>query len=186
MPTTELELAQRLVRGDPDAIAEWVAAYSDDLYRFVYHQVGGSQQDAEDIVQETFIAALKAIRSFRGDSKLRTWLFSIAAHKIADAYRTAAHRPQIAETTEDMIETVGGGAIPERIFEQSETRAVVRQGLALLPPHYRTALVLKYVEGLSVDDMAQVMRRSGKSIESILGRARRMLAQWLEGRRNDV
>ncbi len=92
----DLRLASWLAQGDPAAAAELVERYADDLYRFVYHQVGGVAQDTEDIVQETLVAALSAISRFRGDSKLRTWLFSIAAHKIADLQRRSGRNPEPA------------------------------------------------------------------------------------------
>ena len=88
----ERQLSSRLAQGDSAAVDELVERYADDVYRFVYHQVGGIAQDAEDIVQETFVAALNGIHRFRGDSKLRTWLFSIAAHKVADLRRRASGR----------------------------------------------------------------------------------------------
>jgi len=174
-------LADRLVEGDPDAVATLVEQYADDLYRFVYNQVGGSEQDTEDIVQDTFIAALKAIRRFRGDSKLRTWLFSIAVHKAMDRKRYLARRPQIP--LQDVTFSLPASEDkPEQLLERFEMRQAVRQALLQLPHHYRAALVLKYVEEMTVKEIAQIMDRSVKSVESILVRARRRLAEIFEGR----
>ena len=175
----ESALVKRLIRGDPEAIQTLVMQYTDDVYRFVFNQVGGSIQDAEDIVQETFIAALKSIHSFRKDSKLRTWLFSIATHKVIDQQRWQARRPY-TELSDETIALFAGGPIPEQIIETAEMRQALRQALMQLPPHYRTALILKYVEALSVDDIAVIMQRSFKSVESILVRARRALMSIVE------
>jgi RNA polymerase sigma-70 factor (ECF subfamily) len=175
---TEHQLASRLTQHDPAAVVELVERYADDVYRFVYHQVGGLVQDTEDIVQETFIAALKAIHRFRGDSKLRTWLFSIAAHKVADLHRRARRRPEIM--SQDVGTLFQGEAPhPEQTVEHLEARQRVRKALSQLPPHYRTALVLKYVWEMPVREICQVMQRSEKSVESILVRARRLLSNIL-------
>ncbi len=174
----EMALMDRLSRGDPNAAEELVAEHADALYRFVYHQVGGVVQDAEDIVQETFLAAVRQAGRFKGRSRLRTWLFSIASHKVADHWRRRRRRaelplfedhPLIDETTSH-----------ESMMEQMEIRHTIRMALLQLPPHYRTALVLRYVEGLSVAETAEVMKRSLKSVESILVRARRGLAEILK------
>ncbi len=180
--TDEAQLVQRLVRGDADAVEELVATYTDDLFRFVYNQMGGTVQDTEDVVQETFVAALRAIRRFRGESKLRTWLFSIASHKVADRQRRAMRRPREVSLQDVTLPQSSDGMMPEQVLERIEVRQAVRKALMRLPPHYRTALVLKYVENMSVRGISQVMHKSEKSVESILVRARRLLAQILEGK----
>ena len=181
----EHQLVSRLIQGDPAAVAEFIEQYTDKVYRFVYHQVGGLAQDAEDIVQETFVAALKAIHRFRGDSKLRTWLFSIAAHKTADLQRRAGRRPETVP--QDMASSVQAeDPYPEQAMEHLEARQRVRQALTEIPPHYRTALVLKYVEDMPVREIGQVMQRSEKSVESILVRARRSLSKRLEDKHDEA
>jgi len=175
----ESALIKKLIQGDAHAIQTLVTSYTDDVYRFVFNQVGGIEQDAEDIVQETFIAALKSIRRFQGKSKLRTWLFSIASHKVIDQQRWQARRPQL-ELSENTLARLTKGPMPEQIVEKIETRQALRQALLQLPPHYRTALVLKYIEALSVREIANIMQRSIKSVESILVRARRALETIVE------
>ncbi len=175
----ERQLTSRLTQGDPAAVVELIERYTDDVYRFVYHKVGGLAQDAEDIVQETFMAALNAIHRFRGDSKLRTWLFSIAAHKVADLYRRIKRRPEIVPLDMDTL-LQAEGVHPERVTEHLEVGQRVRQALLQLPPHYSTALILKYVDDMQVREIGEVMKRSEKSVESILVRARRLLSKILE------
>ncbi|MBN1486221.1 MAG: RNA polymerase sigma factor [Anaerolineae bacterium] len=176
----DLELVERLKQGDPDAVDELVELYTDSLYRFVYNQVGGTAQDAEDVVQETFVAALKAVRRFRGKSKLRTWLFGIASHKVADHQRRSFRQDRIV-TSQDLGPWFSAPPRPDEMVEKLELRQTVREALLQLPAHYRTALVLKYVEEMPVQEIAEVMKRSFKSVESILVRARRSLAEVLEG-----
>lgn len=174
----EQDLMRRLARRDPDAAAELVREYADMVYRFIYHQVGGIVEDAEDLTQETFLAALQSAHRFRGDSRLRTWLFRIAAHKIADHWRSRHRRPP-EFPLEDWHPTAGEDVSPPTFLEETEVRDRVRAALLTLPPHYRTALVLRYVEDMPVAEMAQLMERSPKSVESILLRAKQMLSQTL-------
>ncbi len=172
-----LQLASRLMQGDPAAVIELVERYADGLYRFVYNQVG-SVQDAEDIVQDTFIAALRAIQRFRGESRLRTWLFSIAMHKMADQQREAGRR--LATIPHEMLSVLQEpNPQPEQVLEEIELHQMVRQALLKLPLHYRTALILKYVEDMSVNEISQIMHRSQKSIESVLVRARRLFSDLI-------
>jgi len=149
-----LQLASRLMQGDPAAVVELVERYADALYRFVYNQVG-SVQDAEDIVQDTFIAALRAIRRFRGESRLAT-----VPHEMLPVLQEP--NPQ-----------------PEQVLEELELHQMVRQALLKLPLHYRTALILKYVEDMSVNEISKIMHRSQKSVESVLVRARRLFSDLI-------
>lgn len=181
---SEQDLMRRLARRDPDAAAEMVREYAEIVYRFIYHQVGGVVEDAEDLTQETFLAALQSAHRFRGDSRLRTWLFRIAAHKIADHWRSR-HRQPPQVPLEDWHSTTGEEASPPTFLEETELRDRVRAGLLTLPPHYRTALVLRYVEDMPVAEIARVMERSPKSVESILIRAKQMLTRSL-GETNDL
>lgn len=174
---SEQDLMRRLARRDPDAAAEMVREYGDMVYRFVYHQVGGVVEDAEDITQETFLAALRSAHRFRGDSRLRTWLFRIAAHKIADHWRSRRRRPP--ELPLEDWHLTGEDVSPPAFLEETEVRERVRAALLTLPPHYRIALVLRYVEDVPVAEMAQIMERTPKSVESILIRAKQMLGQTL-------
>jgi RNA polymerase sigma-70 factor (ECF subfamily) len=172
-----LQLASRLMQGDPAAVVELVERYADALYRFVYNQVG-SVQDAEDIVQDTFIAALRAIRRFRGESRLRTWLFSIAIHKMVDQQREAGRR--LATVPHEMLPVLQEpNPQPEQVLEELELHQMVRQALLKLPLHYRTALILKYVEDMSVNEISKIMHRSQKSVESVLVRARRLFSDLI-------
>ncbi|MGQ9468138.1 MAG: RNA polymerase sigma factor [Anaerolineae bacterium] len=177
---SERDLIRRLARNDPDAAAEMVRGYADIVYRFIYHQVGGVTEDAEDLTQETFLAALQSAHRFRGNSRLRTWLLRIAAHKIADHWRSRYRQPS-QFPLEDWHATMDEDASPPTFLEETEVRDRVRAALLTLPPHYRTALVLRYVEDMPVTEIAQVMERSPKSVESILIRAKQMLSRNLRG-----
>ncbi len=129
----EQDLMRRLARRDPDAAAEMVRQYGDMVYRFIYHQVGGIVEDAEDLTQETFLAALQSAHRFRGDSRLRTWLFRIAAHKIADHWRSH-HRQPPELPLEDWHSIAGEEMSSFALLEETEVRDRVRAALLTLPP----------------------------------------------------
>ncbi len=160
--------------------------YFDRLYSLVFNQVDRNKEVAEDIVQETFLAALKSSKGFKGRSSAYTWLCSIAYHKVADYYRRRARERKRmvsgidVDTVED-AENPGRQPQPDSLIESAETRQVVHEALSSLPWDYRQVLILKYVEDMSVQEISHVMERSPKSIEGLLTRARKALQTQLEG-----
>lgn len=172
---SDLELAQRIVAGDSQALELFHQRYFTRLYRFVYYQVGGSHDDAQDVLQDALIAALKSLHSFRGDSTLYSWLCGVAWNKAADfrrrEYRMAqVEQRSIKEARES--EEMEINPSPDSALLHQENRERVQETLQALPDHYRQVLVLKYAEGLPVADIAHIMRRTFKSTESLLTRAR--------------
>jgi RNA polymerase sigma-70 factor (ECF subfamily) len=178
----EQGLIRRLQQGEHDAVNQLYDLYFDRLYRHIYHQVGYDRAAAEDVLQETLVAALRGIARFRGNASLKTWLYRIAGHKIADWHRRRTRRgrwllPPAAFPEELTI--IDQAPLPDELVQQEETRAVVRAALAQLPDHYRQALVLKYVDAFSVAEISTIMGKSFKSVESLLVRARKALREAL-------
>jgi RNA polymerase sigma-70 factor (ECF subfamily) len=176
----EAELGVRLQRGDVTAIEQLFKTYFDRLYALVFNQVGRNQAVAEDIIQETFLSALNSASRFRGQSKPYTWLCSIAYHKVVDFYRRQqkeAQRKAGVDCVDDPLseQTADTEPLPDSLLESEETRQVVEQALFRLPADYRQALILKYVEEMSVLEISQIMRRSVKSVEGLLTRGRKAL-----------
>jgi len=176
----ETELVEKLRSGDSTAMEELYNTYKDRLHSLVFERVGRDQAVVEDLVQEIFLAALSSLDKFRGDSQLYTWLCSIAYHKIGDFYRRQAREAKPGELPPgiDVME-------PKQIWdteptalsviEAEGTRHTVRQALVDLPRDYRQVLALKYIEDMPVQEISQVMRRSPKSVEGLLSRARKAL-----------
>jgi len=171
------EQVQAIQQGDEKAIAELVRTYAERIYRFVYHQVGGREEDAEDIVQETFLAAIKSAHRFQGSARVSTWLYSIAAHKVADYHRRRRRRKEeplpLLEFNLSELDS------PEVLLEKTELRERIWAALERLPDHYRTVLVLRYIEGLTINEIMEVTGQSQKSVESTLTRAKRAMANIL-------
>lgn len=171
----ELALLQQIARGDQKALAKFYDRYIDAVYRFVYHQVGGHRQDAEDVTQDTFIAAINSLESFRGDSRVYVWLCGIAWRKASDLRRRRDHSKTPQPTAEDELFELGSAAdqlTVEEIAEREATRRRVWQALLELPKHYQQVLTLKYLEGFKVAEIALIMGKTEKAVESLLTRAR--------------
>ena len=184
----DADMLQRLHGGDRTAMAELYDRYFDRLYSLVFNQVDRNRDIAEDIVQETFLAALKSAKGFKGRSSAYTWLCSIAYHKVADHYRRQSRERKrmvsgIDVDTVDDVENPGRQPQPDSLIESAETRQVVNEALAKLPWDYRQVLILKYVEEMSVLEIGQIMDRSPKSIEGLLTRSRKALQTHLSGLR---
>lgn len=178
--TQESDLLQRLQGNDPSAIEELYTTYFDRLYSLVYNQVDRDRSITEDIVQETFLAAVKSSKRFRGQSSTYTWLCSIAYHKVADFYRRKAREGKHRDLSFN-VDALESGEQPRKNPQPTDptssidTSIVVQQAMASLPPDHRQVLLLKYVEEMSVVEISRMMGRSPKSIEGLLARARKAL-----------
>jgi RNA polymerase sigma-70 factor (ECF subfamily) len=177
----ETQLVEKLRSGDSTAMAEFYNIYRTRLYNLVLEQVGRDEAVAEDLVQETFLAALGSLDKFRGDSQLYTWLRSIAFHKINDLYRRRAREPKPQESSPDfdamkqLEQTRDDKPAPFTVMEFEEIRQSVRQVLGSLPHDYQKVLVMKYLQEMPVLEISEVMGRSPKSVEGLLSRARKAM-----------
>jgi RNA polymerase sigma-70 factor (ECF subfamily) len=171
----EAQLVQDLRRRDPMAVAELYNAYADRIYSLVFNQVGRNREVAQDIVQETFVAALKSAAKFRGHSKIYTWLCSIANKKVSDFYRRKKRQTKYQTSEALELDQLGSEALAADSGDSGGMQDVTRQVLFSLPLHYRQVLILKYVEEMPVLEISQIMGRSPKSIEGLLTRARNEL-----------
>jgi RNA polymerase sigma-70 factor (ECF subfamily) len=181
---TEVELIKRLCEGDKEAIKIIFSSNFDKLYSFVFHEVEQNHAIAEDIVQDTFISAIKSASKFKGNSRIYTWLVGIAHHKIADHYRHAKRENIYKERSPEGLNTELDLAIDKtseaNIAESTENRILINQALNSLPPDYREIVILKYVEEFPVDEISRILKRSPKSIEGILSRARKTLKEKID------
>ncbi len=180
----EADFIIRLRTGDSAAIQELFYTYFERLYSFIYQDVGRDRPTAEDILQETFLNAIKSARNFRGNSHVYTWLVGIAHHKIADHYRRLKreHRNLILsydDSSEDLARVREDYASAENVAEAAEVKLLVEEILQKLPWHYRQVLLLKYIEGLPVTDISLVMKRSIKSVDGLLNQARKSFREQI-------
>jgi len=177
----EAKLVEKLRSGDSTAMEEFYNLYRSRLYTLILEQVSRDQALAEDLVQETFLAALDSLDKFRGDSHLYTWLRSIAFHKVNDFYRHQAREPRAKNSSPDFdamkqLEQTGDDKPATlTVMEFEEIRQSVRQALGDLPQDYQEVLVMKYLEEMPVLEISQAMGRSPKSVEGLLARARKAM-----------
>jgi RNA polymerase sigma factor (sigma-70 family) len=168
---TDAELLRDVQNGD---LSAWELLYRRCLptaWRYVYLQVGGDKHLAEDIVSETILALVRQISSLApGDGSLSGWLIAVARNKIGDHRRNMARQAKA-------VKVAGGGefsdASAESSLETADTRRQVHAALDRLPDEERLALEWKYLEDLSVGEIAERLGRTEKVAESVLYRARR-------------
>ena len=183
----ETKLVEKLRSGDSTAMEEFYNIYRSRLYTLVLEQVGRDEAIAEDLVQETFLAALSSLDKFRGDSQLYTWLRSIAFHKINDLYRRKAREPKPKKSSPDFdamkqLEQTGNDEPTTlTVMESEEIRQSIHQVLGGLPHDYQKVLVMKYFQEMPVLEISQAMGRSPKSVEGLLARARKAMRDNLAG-----
>lgn len=191
----ELTLRNRILEGDEEAAEAFFRHNLDALYEFVHYRVGGNRALAEDVVQDTMVVALERLKAFDGRSTLHTWMCGIAKNKIR-AYRRK-RRPVLVEDLLDeadpeidaILSAIEREPLPEWILEKQETQELVGATLASLPPDYREVLVDKYLDELTVNEIATRRGQGAKAAESTLHRARLAFAkvfQLLAVRRGGV
>ncbi len=177
-------LLQRLRNGDKSACAQCVERYSPALYRLALRLTGDAAA-AEDVVQETFLNAFKAIDSFEGRSSLSTWLHRIAANA---ALMHVRRQQPLMVSVDDMFSDddklvpqalFDWCCLPERDFEASETRAELERAIRELPEKLRVVFVLRELEGLSTDATAEALAVSPDVVKTRLHRARLWLRERL-------
>jgi RNA polymerase sigma-70 factor (ECF subfamily) len=163
-------LVRAAQNGDVDAFEELVRRYQTSIYRVALRMLG-SRADAQDAVQETFVRAWRALPRFRQDSAISTWLYRIVTRRALD--KIASRR---STRTLDEVE-VEAGPDPAQAAEDQERLRAVRRAIAKLPPDQRAALVLREFEGLSYQEVAQVLGASLPAIKTRIHRARLTIIQ---------
>ncbi len=173
------KLVRRLVRGDERAFDQFVSEYYPRLFRFAYARVDRDTGAADDVVQSTFTNVIRKIGSYRGEAALFTWLCTFCRYEIAAHWRRRGRRAAEVELIEDSpdaraaLESLSAASESTIArFEREELARVVWAVLDHLPLHYGNALQWKYIEGLTVREIAGRLETSVKAAESILTRAR--------------
>lgn len=164
-------LIERLRRGDPEAACEFYELYAPRIHRFILHALATNDDaDAEDILQDTFMALAEAIPFFRGQSSLFTFACAIAHRKTISFIRAKTRRGRLL-LNHSHLEMQ-----PETASQPDED---LRRALGSLLPEHREALLLKYVEEMTVAEIASVLSISEHAVESRLARGRKALTKNL-------
>jgi len=182
-------------RGDRQAFGRLVEMHTPGIWRVVW-RILRHREDAEDVVQEVFLAAHRALPEFRGEARFTTWLHSIAVHRALNARRSAAERVRRSSLSlvagDDMgvagtmpearLADPGPATSPLRALEAGELRRRVAACLEKLPGPWRAVLALREGESLSYEEIAGIMKTALGTVRSRLARARDGLRRCVEGR----
>ena len=176
----------------------WVDQYGDFLYHFTLSRIK-DPSIAEDLVQETFLAALKARKNFQGRSTARTWLIAILKHKIVDHIRKQV-REHTTDKLESMLNTAANDPVdssfndegdwrirpskwaidPMKLYEQKEFMDILYQCLGELPERQAEAFMMREIDGLSTEEICKVLNITATNSWVMLYRARMWLRRCLE------
>lgn len=167
---SEKKLVRQLKRADSRAVKLWFLHYHQPLLSFAKQKIS-NPKDAEDVAQETMINCLKQIQLFRQDASLKTWMMTILRHEIADYYRK--------KYAKKVLKVV---PLSQRIFskpiqDSSQVEKAVRSTLTQMSECRKKILLMKYVDGLKVKEIADKLGKTFKSVESELWRSRESFKQ---------
>ncbi|MGZ3184720.1 MAG: RNA polymerase sigma factor [Telluria sp.] len=180
-PATDHDLVRGLLAGDEAAFVQLMRRYNRRLYRTA-RAILGDDAEAQDVLQDAYILALRGIGAFRGDAQLSTWLTRIVANEAMGRRRKAARRAEIipldadaaaAMQEEEAMETDG----PEQAAMRAQARALLERKIDQLPEAFRAVFVLRAVEELGVDEVAVVLGIPEATVRTRFFRARSLLRE---------
>lgn len=158
-------LIQRFKEGDLDSFNPLYERYLRLVYNRVRYVV--PEADVEDVTQEVFVAVLKSLHTFRGESLFSTWLRTLTNYKVAEYYRRRNRKqdPREAPLAEAEMLTDGGSAL------QMEERIALRSALAAMPQKYREVILLRFSDGMQFEEIARTMGANLETTKSLFRRA---------------
>jgi RNA polymerase sigma-70 factor (ECF subfamily) len=177
----ESPIIERFKTGDEAAFEELVLKYQDRIYNLCRHMVG-NVHDAEDAAQDTFLKAYQKLKDFKPEASLYTWLYRIAVNTCLD-YKKRPFFESFFKKSEGEVfidEPVSDWPSQERLYESKQLGRALSLGLKQLSEKLRTVLILKEIEGLSYEEIAEVLDISIGTVKSRISRARDELKERLK------
>jgi RNA polymerase sigma-70 factor (ECF subfamily) len=174
----EASLVARLRTGDRHAFEELVIAYQHRVFGVALRMLG-NRAEAEEIAQETFLRAHRALPEFRGEARLYTWLYGIASRLCLNRLASADRR-LVRGDDEALTAAASDEPSAAAVLERAEIDAAVREAVASLPEERRIVVVLRDLEGLSYEEIGEVLALEPGTVRSRLHRARLDLKAKLE------
>lgn len=184
----ENEFIERLKAGEAAAFDELVTHYSANIYALLL-RLTEDEEEARDLTQDTFLSALRAIKNFRGDADLKTWLYRIAVNESRNRFRWWKRRNKSSIISLDadsafsqtpLSETISDSAKnPEDETLQRERERALRKALSELPTNFREVIVLRDIEGLSYEEVAAALDTNVGTVKSRIARGREELRKKL-------
>jgi RNA polymerase sigma-70 factor, ECF subfamily len=183
---SEKDLVEKAQSGDFDAFNTLIEKYKTKIYQLAL-KMSRNQEDAEDILQETFLKAVDNIDKFRAESSFGTWLYTIAVNVVRAQY-AKDKRMDLSPIEEYLPSGHGDNSAsgklfdwgdPHEILERKELKSAIENMLADMPPKYSMPFVLRYYEDMSIDEVAKAMDLSIPATKSRVLRARLALREQL-------
>jgi len=186
MIRTDEELVARATAGDLEAFNQLVRRWERPIYALAYRTLG-REEDARDVVQEAFLRAYRGLRGFKGQAKFSSWLYRITLNLCRDWMRRERRTPvvQVSEGT-DPMDLADAHAVPsesvEELVARREMSAAVARAMAELPEEQRTAIMLKEYQGLTFQEIADLLDCPLSTVKTRLYQGLSVLRRRLERR----
>ena len=182
--SSEKVLVQQAKAGDRNAFAALVSAYETKIYNLALRYLG-NREDAMDASQEVFLRVFRFLPGFQEESGFSTWIYRIGVNVCKDMLAKQSRRNEQSLEVEDeddkqrTMELADHRYTPEQIVENAELRSVLSEAIAALPDQQREVIVLRDIQGLSYDEIANVLSLEPGTVKSRLSRARENLRKKL-------
>ncbi len=175
----DVALIERCLRREQSAWEEIVARYRRKVFHIAY-KFTGKHDEAEDLSQEIFLKVFRSLDKFNRDADFSTWLSSVARNYCIDHYRAMRREKEVV--VEDLVAmdlAPAASGNPHRALEDRDRRSFLRRGLELLPDKLKEAVILRDLQGLSYQEMADRLRLPEGTVKSRINRGREELARLL-------
>lgn len=176
MTEQEKKIIEGLKRKDELVLFSFYNTHHASVYRFIFRQTG-LRELSEELAQDVFLDFVEGVRDFRGESSLKTFLFSIAKHKVIDYFKKKKLKKILfSALPRQVVENIMSVFVEDEV-ERKDLAAKIDRVIDRLPNDYRLIIRLKYVDGRKVKEIAGLMALSFKATESLLFRARKAFMQ---------
>lgn len=171
----------------------WLEEHGDALFKYAFMRVR-NEATAEDLVQETLLAAIQAIKTYQGQSSERTWLIGVLKHKTIDYFRKASHEIQFEDDAQinELVDAevydekgqlnieIKNWSKPEKALEQEEFWQNIHSCVDNMPQRFATIFLLREVDGFDTDELCKIMDMSQSNLWTTLSRIRKKMQQCLD------
>ncbi len=180
-PRSDIELVQEVRNGRRQAFTELMRKYQERVY-WVARRIVGSHDDADDIVQETFVKAYLALGEFRGDSSFFTWIYRIAVNLSLNALRKRQVLNYLHES-ELLSRILSSSEDPEKDLENSETESALQRAVATLPEKQKAVFVMRFFDEMPYEEIGRVLKTSVGGLKANYFHALRKVREYM---RNEI
>lgn len=179
MEATDNDLVERVRGGDDESFRLLVDRHSRPLYRAAY-RITGNAADADDVVQETFLRAYRALERFDARASFTTWIHRIAINCSLDLIDARKRRDSRTADVEDLSTIASHGATPDRLLHSSQMQKAVAMAMDRLSGNERTAFVLRHFEGMPLEEIGQILGTQMNATKNTVFRAVKKLREQLQ------